>query len=211
MNLSSPVTSLVPSLDGAVLEVLAGTEAPLGASQIQRLARRGARSGVHRVLDRLVEHGLVTATPTNVGHVYRLNREHVLADAILSAVGARTEFQQRLADACVALTPPVASAALFGSTARRESDPNSDVDLVLVVSGEDSLTDAWDEQIRRLEDQVMVWTGNRLECLVLTVAHVGNLVATHEPIVASLQQDALTLAGAQLPTLLRASSAGEER
>ncbi len=34
MGLSSPLSSLIPTLDAAVLEVLAGTESGLGVSQI---------------------------------------------------------------------------------------------------------------------------------------------------------------------------------
>ena len=54
MDLSFPLRSLVPSLDSAVLEVLAGTESALSATQIAHLADRGTRQGQALVLDRLV-------------------------------------------------------------------------------------------------------------------------------------------------------------
>lgn len=204
MDLSSPLNSLVPSLDGAVLEVLSRTESALGASHIQRLARRGARSGVHRVLDRQVEHGLILAEPTNLGYVYRLNRDHLLSGAVLSAAKARQDFIERLAAACADLKPDVVSAALFGSTARGDSGPESDVDLVLVVSDQ-AQDDAWEEQLRHLEGLVLGWTGNRLESLVLTQSHLATVVEAGEPLVTSLRDEAVDLAGRPLASVLQSS------
>jgi predicted nucleotidyltransferase len=210
MDLSSPISSLIPTLDAAVLEVLAGTESALGVSQIHRLARRGARSGVHRVLERLTEHGLVAAEGTNMGFVYRLNRDHVLAPSVLSAVGARAEFYERLTRACEALSPKVVSAALFGSTARRESGVESDIDVLLVVADDSVRTDAWEQQVRHLEDQVLGWTGNRLECLTLDREHLRAAVDSGQAIVSSWREEAVTLAGAPLPTLLRPLRVSDE-
>jgi len=206
VDLSAPLASLIPSLDAAVLEVLAGTESALGASQIQRLARRGARSGVRRVLDRLTEHGLILAEPTNLGYVYRLNRDHLLAPAVHVAATARSEFLRRLAASCEELRPQVISAALFGSTARRQSTPMSDIDLVLIVeNGSEAAEDpaeVWDQQIRDLEDAVLAWTGNRLECLILSESQLGHAVVSEEKIVEAWLHEALPLAGTALPTVI---------
>ncbi len=209
MDLSSPISSLIPTLDAVVLEVLAGTESALGATQIHRHARRGARSGVHRVLDRLTSHGLVLAEGTNLGHVYRLNRDHVLAPSVLTGAGARAEFFTRLTQACERLSPSVTSAALFGSTARRGSGPESDVDLLLVIENNAVRTEAWEHQLRHLEDEVLAWTGNRLECLTLDHERLRNAIRSDEPIVREWQEEAVTLTGVALPTLIHAMRAGE--
>lgn len=213
MDLTSPISSLIPTLDAVVLEVLAGTESALGVSQIQRLVRRGARSGIHRVVGRLTEQGLVAAEGTNLGYVYRLNRDHVLAPAVLSAVGARAEFYKRLTHASEALLPGVTCAALFGSTARRESGTDSDIDLLVVVDDDSVRTEAWDQQMRHLEDQVLSWTGNRLEPLILDREHLRAAVVSEEPIVKSWEEEAVTLTGAPLPTLIHEmrATAGTQR
>ena len=192
---TSPIASLIPSLDAAVLEVLAAAERPLGVSQIQRQTRRGARSGVHRVLDRLVEHGLVEASPSNVGSVYRLNTEHVLAPAVLIAVRARAELVRRLAAACEALEPAIVAAALHGSVARGEAGPESPIDLFLVVGDDHLLSAEWDRQLHDLDDQVRAWTGNRLERMVLTRHHLQELADTGEPILEAWRRDAIVLVG----------------
>lgn len=79
MDLSSPLSSLIPSMDAAALEVLVRTQTGLRVSKIRQLSRRGSRQGIANALERLVEHGLVDAEPTNFGFTYRLNRNHILA------------------------------------------------------------------------------------------------------------------------------------
>lgn len=195
MDPASPISSLIPSLDAAVLEVLAAADRPLGVSQIQRLTRRGARSGVHRVLDRLVTHGLVEARASNVGSVYRLNTEHVLAPAILIAVQAWSELLSRVAAACEALEPAIVAAALYGPAARGEAGPDSALDLFLVVGDDHLLSPEWDRQLHDLDDQVRAWTGNRLERVVLTEHHLQELADSREPILEAWRRDAIVLVG----------------
>jgi predicted nucleotidyltransferase len=207
MDLSSPLQSLIPSMESAVLTVLAGTESALGQSQIHQLAPRGTRRGLAFALDRLVGQGLVVAEPSNHGHQYRLNREHVLAPAVTSALAARHDFLRRLADATASLRPAVVSAAVFGSVARRDSGPESDVDLLLVVrDSAQTDSDAWQDQLRALQAQVLAWSGNRLETITVTRAHLDELVAGAEPVVGSWRDDALTVAGTDLRRLLNRSA-----
>lgn len=184
-----------------MLEVLAATESSMGVTQVARLAARGTRSGHQLVLDRLVEHGLVVADPTNRGFVYRLNREHLLAPAVLSAVGARQVLFEHLRRAVVRFEPIHAS--VFGSVARGEGHAQSDIDLLVVMpEGYEGDEARWHEQLRELESRVLGWTGNRLEVLAFSVEQLRNVAAHGEPIVTSLLEESLTLAGPDLRSLL---------
>ena len=200
MDLSAPLRSLIPSLESAILEVLANTESGLSATAITRLSSRGSRAGQWDALTRLVEHGLVRAEPANRGALYTLNRDHVLAPAVLTAATARREVLNRLTAGVQALRPSVVSAAIYGSFARREAHEDSDVDLLLVTSDEGS--DAWDEQVHQLQARFLAWTGNRLEVLALQTRALQRIVIAGEPLVASLRRDALTLTGTDLEALL---------
>ncbi len=212
MDLGNPLQSLIPSLDSAVLGVLARTESALGQSQIHRLAARGSRPGLALAIDRLVAHGLVLAEPSNAGHVYRLNRAHLLAAPVLVAADARRELLRRLSEACDRLEPPALSAAVFGSVARAESSAESDVDLLLVVPDDlDRATPEWQDQVRRLESDVVAWTGNRLEVVVVSQAHLTRLAENAEPLVDSWRTDARTLAGTDVLDLLPAPRSEADR
>lgn len=203
MDLSSPLRSLAPGLDSAVLDVLARTESSLSITQIARLAERGSRQGHALVVERLVQHGLVLAEPANRGNMYRLNREHVLAPLVLNAVRVRSIVFDRLAQGLASLDPVPVHASIFGSFARGEGGPGSDIDLLLVFSADVALDDDQLAVIHRFADEVVRWTGNRLEYIAYTSDELDEVVARDEPIVESWLQDAITLVGAPISELVR--------
>lgn len=203
MDLSHPLRSLVPSLDAIALEVLAGTHSALGASRIHQLGGSGSRQGIVNVLGRLAEHGLVLAEPTNHGFSYRLNRDHLLASAVLEAADVRGTFFRRMGAACSALSPSPVSAAVFGSVARGDSGPSSDIDLLLVVEDATlSEHDRWLDEVDGLTLAVESWTGNRLEVITRTISDLHRLVREGEPIIDSWRDEAVTVVGADLRQLL---------
>lgn len=199
---------MIPSLDAAALEVLARTESATSATQTARLAGRGSRAGLTLVLDRLARTGLVLAEPSNTGRLYRLNRRHVLAPAVLAAVSARAELVHRLRDRVGALSPVPVHVSVFGSFARGEGDDDSDVDLLIVTPPSvDRHAESWRAQVRALEDDVQAWTGNRLEPLVLSVDELAAAATRGERIVRELADDAVTVLGDSIERLL---SSGRE-
>lgn len=89
MDWSDPTMSVVPSLDSAVLAVLAGVDEALTGREVHRRARRGSAMGVYRALVRLEEQGVVDAVEASPSRLYRLNREHVAAPVALALVNLR--------------------------------------------------------------------------------------------------------------------------
>jgi predicted nucleotidyltransferase len=207
MDLGHPLRSLIPSLDWAVLEVLAGTQSGLGSSQIARLSKDGSRSGQSPVLDRLVRHGIVLAEPANQGFLYRLNRDHLLAPAILGASRIREQLLDLLSTEARRLQPLPVHASVFGSFARGDADEQSDLDLLLLASTDDDELQ-WDAQIDELAARVERWTGNRCSCMVFTTERVRQLAIQREPVVDNWMKDGLVIIGHSLDHLLNRQSAG---
>ena len=188
-----------------MLEVLAGTHSALGASHIARLTARGSRVGQAPILERLAAHGIVDAEPANQGFLYRLNRDHVLAPAILAAAGARGELIRRLTATVEGFIPAPAHASVFGSFARGEAGEDSDIDLLLIANDPDGVT-AWDAQIEQLGSDVRRWTGNRGQILAFSVDRIRELAAEGEPVVSNWLADGLVLAGDPLSSVLPPAS-----
>jgi Nucleotidyltransferase domain len=191
----------VPSLDWAVLEVLAGTESGLGASQIARLSQGGSRSGQVPILDRLVRQGLVIAEPANQGFLYRLNRGHLLATAILDAAGLRGRLLELLSAQARQLTPMPVHASVFGSFARGEAGDESDIDLLLIAATDQDLAE-WESAIDRIECNVRLWTGNGCSCMAFSLERVRELIARGEPIVDNWAADGVLLMGDPLQRIV---------
>lgn len=205
MDLTSPLRSLIPSLDSAVLEVLTGTESSLSIAQVATLANRGSRAGLALAIDRLVEHGLVTATPANRGSMYRLNRQHVLADAVISASQARATVLSRLAEKVGRMQPKPVHVSAFGSFARREAGPKSDIDLLFVLA--EPMDDAWHAQVAELAELAHAWTGNRMEYLAFSTQEFTGVVERGERIVDSWLADGVTVHGPTIQTMVRRAQA----
>jgi predicted nucleotidyltransferase len=201
VDLRHPLRSLVPSLDWAVLEVLAGTESGLGASQIARLSHDGSRSGQAPILDRLVRQGLVIAEPANQGFLYRLNRSHLLASAILDVAGLRGRLLALLSAQVRQLTPMPVHASVFGSFARGEAGDESDIDLLLIAATDQDVEE-WESAIDRIEANLRLWTGNGCSCMAFRLERVRELVASGEPIVDNWVADGVLLLGDPLQRIL---------
>jgi predicted nucleotidyltransferase len=176
VDVSLPIRSVIPSLDGPVLHALSTSNAPASLSDLHRRTGEGSVSGVRRVLERMVEHGLVLREPGG----YVLNREHLAADAVLLLTGLHGKFRERLRAWVGARHEPVVAVGLYGSLARRDGSVDSDVDLVLVTAAPTG-----PELREELSAAVEQWTGNRAQVVVLTVDEVDQLHAQPAGIVAS--------------------------
>jgi hypothetical protein len=132
VDLTDPTRALTPTLDGPVLAVLAHAGRPLTVGEIAQQAARGSEIGIRRSVARLVDQGLVTATQMGRNLVHELNRDHVAARAALALADLRLELWKRLRETLSEWTERPLHAAVFGSAARGDGGPDSDIDLLLV-------------------------------------------------------------------------------
>jgi len=206
MDLLVPLATVAPGLDSVALTVLAGVDAAMSATQIQRVAGRGSRYGLVLVLERLVEHGLVTAIPAARGNLYQLNRQHVLAPVVLAAVRVRAEVNDRLAGEAGNLIPRPLSVAVFGSVARGEATADSDLDVLIIAKDElDPESDAWVGQVDDLERRTRLRIGNSLQITTVTQTQLAAMVNSGAPIIDEWDRDAHTIMGQDARDLIRAA------
>lgn len=186
MDVSKPIVSVIPSLDGPVLGALAGSSAPMTLTEVHRIAGRGSLAGVRRVLRRLVSVGLAHDVPGG----YLLNRDHLAAPAVELLAGLHGQLIARIREHLDGWPGDVVAAGIFGSAARRDGDENSDID-VLVVSDSPGLA----ELVESLAERIHAWTGNHAQVIARTKADVKRLRDAGEPIVASWDRDLFVVVG----------------
>ena len=118
---------------------------------------------------------------------------------------AATTVQRRLTAQINDWVIPCLHAALYGSLARGEAGPQSDIDVLVVrpegLSAADEET--WDSQLAETEDMMHALTGNDLSWLDTTATDLRRGQAADEPIFRSWRDDAILLTGLPLPQLLR--------
>jgi predicted nucleotidyltransferase len=203
MDLSRPYASVVPSLDGDVLRVLASSELALTGREVATRSNRTSHSGVLKVLDRLSEQGLVKRVELNRTHLYSMNRDHLAAPAVELLMDMRNTLIKQMRDAIVAWSVQPTHVSLFGSAARGDGGVESDIDLFAVrpttIPDDDQ---SWRTQIEELRTQTELWTGNPVSVLETSEAGLVRLAAERRPIMDELRDDAVLLAGTDLADVL---------
>lgn len=207
MDLSNPISVVIPSLEGQVLRVLAHTTAPLSGSRIAELVTTGSNPGIRTALGRLVRHGTVLARRSGPSVLYTANRDHLIWPTVEHAVQAADTLldtlQDRIADLARAhlgqLEAERTTLALFGSVARGASTLDSDIDIVAVFP--DNIDAHTIEQfVDAVTAGVERWTGNSCNVYDVTSARLTQMIAASDPMIESWAADARTFLG---PDLLR--------
>ncbi|MBT2503608.1 nucleotidyltransferase domain-containing protein [Curtobacterium sp. ISL-83] len=197
MQLAQPLATLLGSTQADALRVLARTDTGMTGRQVARVAGANQHTGIKRALDKLEQVGLVCVERGLQHSSYRANREHVLWPAVELGLGAGNELERRIAEFVQREDLDVLSASLFGSVARGDATETSDVDL-LVVFAEAVDVDA----VTQLGELVERWTGNECQVFDVTRADLLRFVREGDPLVGSWREEARTVYGSDIRTLL---------
>ena len=190
MRFQNPLTAISPSLDMGVLYVLGRAEAAFTAPGIQKLLpEAGSLAGVRKALQRLTDQGIVLDEVVGRTHAYRLNREHLLADAILAMVAAKSVLLDRIRGEISSWEFVPASVVLFGSAARNDMRTDSDVDIFIALP-DDVDDDLADARIASLAARIASWTGNDARPLVYRTSEISAA-----PVFDSITRDGLSIVG----------------
>jgi predicted transcriptional regulator len=192
MELSRPLSTVTPTLDGDVLAVLARHDATFTTGQLHRVLTQHSEEGIRRVLQRLTKQGVVQSDRVGNAFTYRLNFDHLAAEHIIGLARLQETLLNRLEDRLASWEVPPIYAAVFGSAARGSMTVDSDLDLLL-VRPDDAPADLWDGQVDQLVSDITRWVGNDARSLQFTT---GELAARRdEPVLHSVLSEGLTVAG----------------
>ncbi|WP_343983431.1 MULTISPECIES: nucleotidyltransferase domain-containing protein [Kribbella] len=186
MFFNEPFGGVIPGASGAVLAVLLRTDTPLTGRQIHGLLSDDyGLWAVQQALKSLTKLGVVETQTIGRANVHTINEEHASVAplrTLLDPLAALREAVSAVIDA------DVQAVLIFGSLARGEATPDSDIDLAVIASS------AWDHRAE-LEDIVRTRLGNGCDVLVLTEADFHRLAASGEPVVSDILRDGVALIG----------------
>jgi hypothetical protein len=202
MNVSRPISAVSPSLEGEVLQTLAGTTRVMTGRQVAVMTGRSSHSGVLDALHRLADQGLVDRVELNRAFLFSLNREHLAANAVIALTRLRTKLVEELRREIAGWETAPIHASLFGSTARGDGDIHSDIDLFVVrPAAVDEEDRQWRTQADGLAAKIERWTGNRASIVDIAETEIARLRTKRPPIVDSLNSDAIPLGGSPIAPL----------
>lgn len=191
MEFQRPLRVVTPSVDGDVLAALAAVDASFTAPAVHRLLGRHSEAGVRKSLRRLVHQGIVTSERAGRADLYRLNREHLAAAPIMELARLAETYVVRLQELVHEWAIPPELVMLFGSAARGEMGPDSDIDLLVVGADDSTDDDVWRHQIARLTQSSSAWTGNDTRVLEFRRSELRPTDA----VIDSIRRDGIYIAG----------------
>lgn len=165
MDLCHPLTALIPGVQGRVLAVLTGTDAELTGRTVASLASSSPAQTL-RVLNRLVDLGVVERRDVPPAALFRLVPDNLVADALLGISQLRDVLISHMGRIADVIEPAPVSITVFGSFARGDADADSDID-VLVVRPEDveQYSEPWESSLAAWRERVARTAGNSVEIL----------------------------------------------
>ena len=96
--MSSPILDVIPGHRGAILAALTSlTTGKVTGRQLAGYADVPVTT-THRILNELVEAGIVHAEVIGSSTIYQLNRRHLAAHAIIELAGIRTKLAKQIQD-----------------------------------------------------------------------------------------------------------------
>jgi predicted nucleotidyltransferase len=200
MLLDRPMLAVTPTIDGDVLSVLARADAAFTAPKVQRLLDRHSVPGVRKVLNRLVEQGIVNGDQAGRTLTYRLNRDHLAAAPIIELAHLADALIERIRTAVAAWDRAPLLVMMFGSAATGQMRTDSDIDVFVVGNEPGEASELWRAQISDLGLDITRWTGNDARVLAYTV---DDLTHSKDAVIDDIARDGILIAGD--PALLRPS------
>lgn len=207
MDFVRPIEAIVTGAQGRVLSVLAETSAELNLRTIAQLAGI-SQAQASRVLPGLVELGVVERREVPPSSLFRLVPENVASRALLALARSTETVLEEIGRLAGALPHPPASVITFGSFARREAGPDSDIDIVVVrPAGIDEENNPWAESLEAWRNDVRRLTGNPVEVLEVSADEAAAKVAGRSQVWTDIRRDGRVVHGLGIDELRAARSA----
>lgn len=193
MILGQPFLSVTPSLDGDVLARLAHATDWLSVAQLHALLPERSDEGIRNTVTRLSRHGLVREKAVGRTRLFSLNRDHLLAPAVMDIASAKKRFLDCVARNCLSWDSPPLFGALFGSAARGQMTTESDIDLFFIQPA-NAEEDSFSDQVSLLCVEAAAWSGNDVRPLVMREDRARNAYRD-EPVLGEVANDGHFLVG----------------
>lgn len=193
MRLQHPFEIVTPTLDGEVLNVLAGANEWFAVPTINELIPERSDEGIRKTIKRLASVGIVEELVSGRAHLYRLNREHLGADPILQLAALKQRFFSRLQSEIRKWDTSPVFVCIFGSAARGEMTSESDVDL-FVIQPDGTASTQWEVQVQDLTAHASKWIGTEVRPLLYTESEIRRL-GKAEPVFGFIANEGIPVFG----------------
>lgn len=185
-----------------LLRVLAFLDRPVSGREAARLA--GVSRIAQQSLDELSDAGILNRMATASQYLYQFNHENYLASALIGLFEAERARLSALMDQFAEVlcrTGDAVSASIFGSMARGEAGPGSDLDLLVLVerrSSKEPIKSALVDAAAGFENEF----GLRISPVVLTTSEARQQMRDGDSFLGSVVHEGRAVFGDPLDEVL---------
>ena len=158
---------------------------------------------VSRILKELEKEGVITSKKVGRSILHSLNSRHYLVKhIILPAFKKEKEAKENLAKFLKRkLNSEIESIILFGSIAKQKEKPDSDIDLLFIVSDE-SNPKTLEEKISTLNPKITEYFGNSISPLIMKVSEFKLRLKKNDKLLKSILKEGEVLQGKSISEIL---------
>ncbi|HEY5025451.1 MAG TPA: nucleotidyltransferase domain-containing protein [Acidimicrobiales bacterium] len=200
MDFLRPVESVIPGAQGKLLGVFAETTTVLSVRTAARLSGVSLAQ-TSRILPELATLGILDRADVPPSTVYRLVEDNVASRAIRLLARSRDLVLAELGKSAQSMAIPPISIVVFGSFARGEAGPESDVDVVMVHPSGVPSTPAWTEGVEEWRRAARRLTGNEVEVVEVDERDIGTRLRSRRPVWLDIRQDGIVIFGKTLDVM----------
>lgn len=157
-----------------------------------------------QALDELVLVGILEQTATSSGHLFRMNEANYLFEPLFTLFWAERERYSIIIESIQSLLgrfEDVLSADFFGSAARGEETPESDLDLFVMLKGGAS-KEGIKDSLTEMGSHLLIEYGITFSPVVLTTDEVKKQLNDRESFVVQALESTHTIYGQTIEELL---------
>ena len=187
----------------SLLRLLVRTRAEQTGSELARQVRLDVKT-CPSALQELAAQGIVPHRRAGTAILYRLNDRHYLVESVLAPLFAREEegLERYGKDLLGRIKGRVDALILFGSVARREERPTSDVDLILIVGSPDARGKV-EDAVDRAAGELAARYGNPPQVIVMAREEFRRKAEKGDALVSEVLRTGRVLGGKPLAEILK--------
>lgn len=202
MDFRHPVEATIPGAQGRVIAALLGTSGEVNLRTVARVAGVSIAQA-SRVLPGLVDLGMIERREVPPSSLFRLVPEHVATRALRALADSRKIVMAEMGQAAAEISPSPISVIAFGSFTRGDSEPDSDIDVIMVRPiGIDAGDDSWTRTIENWRTVVGRVAGSTVEILDVDADSVVGKLSGGSQLWRDVRRDGQVVFGKGLDALL---------
>lgn len=198
MNVGDPSDLALGQVPARILAALAGTSSAMTIRQLAKVSQVSFASTQHWV-NHWATRGVIDQRTAGRAILCSLNREHFTTASLLTLAEPRKAMMDRIAAEVAGWSAPVLNVTAFGSFARADGSPESDIDLLVIHNAQEigALVDQLITSAARLERAL----GNSIQWIQYRDTQWRQMTEQEDPLVAEVHRDAIHIFGEYLTLL----------